>query len=183
MAHEDVDPVREWGRRLQNGDHTAMAEAFDRWSPLVHTLALRAVGNHHDAEDVTQQVFISAWRGRQTFDPERGSPAAWLIGITRRRCADLHAARAREPVAIGTELDHDRVAREDHAADRLLVAGLIAGLDEPRRTIMGLALYDELTHESIARTLDLPLGTVKSHVRRGLLHLRARLEEVHDESS
>ena len=81
--------------RLRDGSPDALAEAYDRWASLVHTLALRSLGSHHDAEDVTQQVFVSAWRSRHTLRPERGSVPGWLVGITRHRIADVHAQRAR----------------------------------------------------------------------------------------
>ena len=181
VVTDDLDAeVRELAIRLRDGDRTAFAEAYRRWSPLVHTLALRSLGNHHDAEDATQQVFVSAWRGRHTLDPDRGSPAAWLVGITRRRCADLHATRARHPVATSEDADI-RVAAPSPAVDldeRLVLAGLVEGMGEPRRTVVRMAFYDDQTHEVIATTLGMPLGTVKSHIRRGLVQLRTHVEEV-----
>ena len=68
---EQVD-VDDLAVRLRDGSRDALAEAYREWSSLVHTLALRSLGNHHDAEDVTQQVFVAAWRSRHTLRPERG---------------------------------------------------------------------------------------------------------------
>lgn len=177
VASDDV------GYRLRDGSREALEEAYQRWGSLVHTLAVRSLGNHHDAEDVTQQVFVAAWRSRHTLRPERGSVPGWLVGIARHKIADLHAARAR------ATRDAEAVAREavprEHAppadegvAARLLVDDEVAGLGEPRATVIRMAFYDELTHEEIARRLDMPLGTVKSHVRRSLIQLRKRMEEV-----
>jgi RNA polymerase sigma-70 factor (ECF subfamily) len=182
-ADTDVDDV---AVRLRAGSRDALEEAWTRWSGLVHTLAVRALGDHHDAEDVTQQVFVAAWRGRHTLDPTRGSVPGWLVGITRHKIADVHAQRARHA------RDAEAVAREalptSHApppderlAQRLLLADALDRLGEPRATAIRLALVDELTHEEVARRLDLPLGTVKSHIRRGLLTLRQHLEEVTDD--
>lgn len=172
--------VHSLARRFRDGDQAALAEAYRRWGTLVHSLALRSVGQHHDAEDITQQVFVSAWRGRHTLDPDRGSLAAWLVGITRNRCADHHAARARVTVAADLE-PPDEGRSSDDADDRIVLAALVDHLGEPRRTILTMAFYDDQTHQHIADALHLPLGTVKSHIRRGLLHLRRHLEEVnHD---
>jgi RNA polymerase sigma factor (sigma-70 family) len=171
--------------RLRDGSPDALAEAYDRWASLVHTLALRSLGSHHDAEDVTQQVFVSAWRGRHTLQPERGNVAAWLVGITRHRIADHHAQRARarrdaEAVAAETPpMTHDQPP-EDRLATRLLLADELERLGEPRAGIIRMAFVDELTHEEISHRLGMPLGTVKSHVRRGLLQLRNRIKEVGD---
>ena len=157
--------------------------------PLVHTLALRSLGNHHDAEDVTQQVFVAAWRSRHTLRPDRGTVAGWLVGITRHTVADVHAKRARQARDAArpppTPLPQRGTARhpQDQLAARLVLHDELGRLGEPRGTIVRMAFLEDLTHEEIAHRLQLPLGTVKSHVRRGLLHLRTRLEEVNREPS
>ncbi len=174
--------------RLRDGSPDALAEAYDRWASLVHTLALRSLGSHHDAEDVTQQVFVAAWRSRHTLKPEAGTVPGWLVGITRHRIADLHAQRARarrdaEAVAAAAPpLAHDPPA-EERLATRLLLADELDRLGEPRAGVIRMAFVDELTHEEISRRLGMPLGTVKSHVRRGLLQLRNRIKEVGDAPS
>lgn len=164
------------------GQEDCLAEAYRRWSALVFGVALRTLGDRSDAEDVTQQVFVSAWRGRATFDPSSGSLSAWLVGITRHRIADRLAARSRDQrtvAAVGGMHDTRAPAViDDRVVDRLVLAEEISRMDDPRRTILGLAFYEDHTYTQIAERLDLPLGTVKSHVRRGLLHLRDRLKEV-----
>ena len=189
MHTEELEAdTSELALRLRDGSQDALAEAFDRWASLVHTLALRSLGSHHDAEDVTQQVFVSAWRSRHTLRPERGSVPGWLVGIARHRIADVHAQRARaarDADAVAAEaapLSHDPPP-DERLAVRLLLADELQRLGDPRGPIIRMAFVDELTHEEIARRLDMPLGTVKSHVRRGLIQLRNRMKEVSGEPS
>jgi RNA polymerase sigma-70 factor, ECF subfamily len=183
----EVEPdLHDLAERLRSGSREALEEAWARWSSLVYTLALRSVGDHHDAEDVTQQVFVAAWRGRHTLRPDRGTVPGWLVGITRHKVADLHAQRSRQvrdAAAAAAEVLPDRHAPppEESLAARLLLADALDRLGEPRASAIRLALVDELTHEEVAQRLGLPLGTVKSHIRRGLAALRRHLEEVTDD--
>lgn len=168
--------VSDIGRLLAAGDESALAEAYRRWSRLVCTVALRSLPTQADAEDVTQTVFVSAWRSRHTFDPQSGNVPGWLLAITRRRIADFHRSRRDEiPVATVTDQPVDLV---DLSA-QISMADEIDELGEPASQIIRLAFYDDLTHQQIADKMGLPLGTVKSHVRRSLLKMRTRLEVTH----
>jgi RNA polymerase sigma factor (sigma-70 family) len=160
------------------GDERALAEAYRRWSSLVYTLALRNLGDVSEAEDVTQGVFVAAWQGRKGFDAGRSLPA-WLVGITRHRIADALAARSRDrtmEAALRQTAEADDGRDEPDLADRLLVAEELARLEPVPQQVLRLAFFEDLTHVQIAERLSLPLGTVKSHIRRGLDRLRSRME-------
>ena len=171
----------EVGLAFAEGHEWAIREAYLRWSRLIYTLALRATGNAADAEDVTQQVFVAAWNSRTKFDAETSRLPAWPTGIARHKIADHWAARSRDDRRI-TALEHASETKAsseeslDNIADRVLLADELARLEHPQRKIMELAFYQDLTHVQIASLLGMPLGTVKSHIRRSLDRLRHRLE-------
>ncbi|WP_043805728.1 RNA polymerase sigma factor [Paenarthrobacter aurescens] len=168
------------------GDESALVAAYRQFAPLVHTLALRSLRDRAAADDVTQEVFIRVWRSRDTFNPEVARLPAWIVGIARHVIADAHSASNREVrrvLAVAQVQDTGGGGPTEGAvevlADRLLLDGELDRLGEPQGAIMKLAFYEDLTHEQISRRLELPLGTVKSHIRRSLIHLRSRLEVDH----
>ncbi|OQR65302.1 RNA polymerase subunit sigma-24 [Streptomyces maremycinicus] len=166
-----------------SGDEAGLAAAYDRWGSLVYTLARRSLGDAREAEDVTQTVFLAAWKGRAGFAPERGALGAWLVGISRRKIADALSARTRraELAEAAAEwmsgLPTDRAAHPDAVLDRVLVARELARLPEAQRRVLTLAFYADLTQPQIAELTGWPLGTVKSHARRGLHRLGRNLED------
>lgn len=182
MTERAQDPAQaDLVRRLRAGDETAFSALYAQYGRLVHSIAVRLVGNHHDAEDVTQQVFVSAWRSRESLRDDAGSLPGWLATITRRRCADLAGSRARTSQteqAAAAVATLPMPADPARAVEEVTLAHTLASLGEPRTTIVRMAVIDDRRHEDIAATLGIPLGTVKSHIRRGLLHLRSQLEEV-----
>ncbi|MGW8350848.1 sigma-70 family RNA polymerase sigma factor [Streptomyces wedmorensis] len=176
-----LDPDDRIARGLARGDEDSLAAAYQRWGRLVHTLAARALGDPREAEDVSQQVFVAAWRGRANFRPERGSLPAWLTGITRRKIADALTARTRRTelaATLGASLEHeDRTDDEpERVLDRLVVAEGLSRLPRVQRDVLELAYFADLTQVQIADRTGMPLGTVKSHARRGLQRMRHSLE-------
>jgi RNA polymerase sigma factor (sigma-70 family) len=174
----------EVGRRFAAGDQQALAWAYERWAGQVHGMAVRAFGPGPDAEDITQQTFMSAWTGRAGFKPDKGPLPAWLVGVCRHKIADTWAKRARQQREAEAAMAEAKAmpsgpvtAGVDTAvADRVLLLDELDLLGQPQRGIIELAFFEDLTHAQIAVRTGLPLGTVKSHIRRTLERLRTRLE-------
>ncbi|MCH0564206.1 MULTISPECIES: sigma-70 family RNA polymerase sigma factor [unclassified Streptomyces] len=169
--------------RFLDGDESALADVHRAWKPLVYALARRGVGDAGEAEDITQSVFLAAWRGRKGFDPARGALSAWLVGITRRKVADALSARTRRGellAAAGSRMVLDERCRTSElqgALDRVLVHQAMAKLPEAQRRVLSLTFYDDLTQTQISQVTGWPLGTVKSHARRGLHRLGRCLQD------
>lgn len=163
---------------LVAGDPTALETAFRSWSGMVHAYCSRTVGAQ-DADDLTQQVFVQAWKSRQTFDPDRGVVPGWLIGIARNLVARHLQARGGAATPVATVRSEPEPDATDHLADRMVVTAAVDTLPEPQRSALRMSFYDGLSQSEIATRLDLPLGTVKSHHRRALIHLKSCLEHAH----
>lgn len=166
---------------LADGDEAALEETFHRWGGLVHAIALRSVGHAEDAQDVTQQVFVAAWHSHHTLRPGPQALPRWLVGITRNVVADSHERRRRADRDVGASVKaHPAVVHPfaDDVASRVYLQYELERLGSPRAEVLRLAVIEGYTHTEISELLDLPMGTVKSHVRRGLRMMRDRLEEV-----
>ena len=173
----DVDDL---ATRFPGGDEWLLRTVYDRYGGLVHRVASAVLTNDGDADDVTQAVFVDAWRARQSFDPQRGSLGGWLLSIARRRCVDRLRSRQRENrdvlAAAGQRPQPDDRADPERIIEQMVIADELARLSDGQRTVLELAFFDDLTSPQIAALTGMPLGTVKSHLRRGLAQLRRRWE-------
>ena len=162
--------------RFAAGDEQALRDVYDAWAGLVLGICQRMLPSIADAEEVAAQTFAEAWAARAKFDPKRGEMPSWLAGIARHRALDLlrRSRRIPDPVGEVAEIE-DPYDATDALADRMLVAALIRDLPVAQREVLSLTFWDDLTQTEIAERLGLPLGTVKSHSRRGLEALRQRL--------
>jgi RNA polymerase sigma factor (sigma-70 family) len=174
-------------QRIAAGDPVAVDECIDRYGALVWSLARRHLRQHADAEDAVQEIFIEIWRNAPRFDPGIASEATFITMISRRRLIDRQRKQSRavatqsmveEPAACSRTHEDGVDLKEDAARARLFMGSLRG---EERR-VLELALLEGLTQSQIAEAASMPLGTVKTHARRGLMRLREMLEADFDAS-
>jgi RNA polymerase sigma-70 factor (ECF subfamily) len=162
--------------RIRAGDQQATSQLYDRYAKVVYAVALRVLQDTGAAEDVLQDVFLQLWRNPDAFDASRGSLAAWLAVIARHRSIDRLRKRRPEVdvedcvIAGGPDLADE--------AERTLVIEkvrvVLAEMNPDQRKVLELAFFQGLTHTEIAEKTGEPLGTIKTRLRTGLQHLRAR---------
>lgn len=168
--------------RLRSRDPDALADLYDATVGKVLALARVILRNHADADDVVCEVYEHAWSRAGSFDGSRGTALAWLLAMCRSRALDRlrrRRARSRTLEALGRDPREDLVAGPEDILDCFqrghAVHAALAALVPERRQLIALAFFAGLTHQEIAAELAMPLGTVKSHLRRGLSELRERL--------
>lgn len=165
-------------QRIALGDRRAFDEFYDLTAPNLFAIALRVCRNRTMAEDVLQEAYVRVWRRASSFDPERGPPMPWLATIVRRLAID--ALRRRGPVEQLCDRDLEpnegnytlTTPTETRAMDGRILHRCLHELRPSARDCLMLAYFEDLSHAEIGARLGLPLGTVKSHIRRGLQQLR-----------
>jgi RNA polymerase sigma-70 factor (ECF subfamily) len=166
--------------RIVARDERALGELYDRHSRLLFGLLLRILRQRGDAEEVLQEVFVQTWTRADTYSPTLGSPAGWLIGIARNRAIDrLRTAGARlraveqadPPPPIETPETSASISEKQREVQRAL-----GSLPPEQRELITGAYFDGMSQSELAERFNLPLGTVKTRVRTGLLTLRGLLQ-------
>lgn len=173
-SHEMTDPLLpSLLQRLAQGDKAALADFYDLYAGLVNGLALRILRDVSEAEDVVQEVFLQAWRQADRYDPQRGTPEAWLCTMARTRALDRLrrrvARREDAPEAAPVVTLHPKKEEE------LAVRKALDGLSTDQRRAVELAYYGGLTQSEIAQALGEPLGTIKTRIRTAMIRLREAL--------
>ena len=172
------------------GSESAITKIYDATSRMVYGLALRITNDPFAAEDITLEVFLQVWRKAHTYDPARGTVSSWLITLTRSRAIDFlrsrkkNGANAESSSDSAPDLQDWRPGPEQISLQGERATLLHAALQElapERREAVELAYFSGLTHSEIADRTSLPLGTVKTRIRQGMMHLRELLS-VHAEA-
>ena len=164
-------------KRVAAGDADAVRECLDTYGGLVWSLARRMLRNTEDAEDVVQDVFVDIWKNAQRFDESLASETTFIAMIARRRIIDRVRYASRRVTADSLE---DVVTEPSVRTDRSMqlsveaneAAEAVAALRPEQRQVLQLAIVHGLSHQEIADATGMPLGTVKTHARRGLLAAR-----------
>jgi RNA polymerase sigma-70 factor, ECF subfamily len=167
--------------RVAAGDEESFAAIYDRYSRSVYSLAWKMLGDAHAAQEVTQEVFEGIWRGARAFAPGRGYARTWILAMAHHKSVDAlrrQRVRAAEPLSESHVDIVDVVAQALRRVEGAAVRAALASLSEAQRTVVVLAYYGGYTQHEIADRLGIPLGTVKTRIRDGLLRLRDRLKAV-----
>lgn len=163
---------------MRQGSEDALAQLYDRYSPLVYSVALRVLGDTGAAEDLLQEVFMQLWRNPSVFDSSRGSLGSWLAVISRNRAIDVLRKRKPETdvsdVIVAVERDLAGEADRNRVMEK--VRGLLGGMPSTQRTALEMAYFEGLSHSEISAKTGEPLGTIKTRIRTGLLALRKAFE-------
>ena len=168
--------------RIVARDELAVADLYDRHCRLLFGLILRIIRDRSEAEEILQEVFVLVWTRAETYNVSLGPPAAWLVRIARNRAIDrlrsnnvrLRAVEsAPEPEAAESPESRASVSEQQRA-----VAHALESLPSDQRVLIEHAYFQGLTQSELAERFKLPLGTVKTRIRTGMLALRAELSQV-----
>jgi RNA polymerase sigma-70 factor (ECF subfamily) len=172
-------PLAQLLSRCARGDEQAFAALYDATSRRVHGLVLRVVRDPAQAEEVTQEVYLQAWRTSAAYDEDKGSATSWLMTLAHRRAVDR--VRTAEAASRQDTTYHQRTQVVPHdttaeAAETSIearrVRTALRELTPVQREALELAFYGGYTHTEVATMLDLPVGTAKTRIRDGLIRLR-----------
>jgi RNA polymerase sigma factor (sigma-70 family) len=163
--------------RWQSGDEGDFESLFRQYERLVFKTAYLITGTREEAEDVLQEVFVSVWRSRHTFNPEKGKLTTWLHRITVNKCMERRRKKKLVSVSLdGLDLpeaqttDDALISKQEY--ERLIEA--MNSLDTRYRVVLILRYFDDLSYEEIAQAVSIPLGTVKSRINKALKLLRGQ---------
>jgi RNA polymerase sigma-70 factor (ECF subfamily) len=177
-------------QRIAAHDTAALADLYDRHSRLLFGLILRIVRDRGEAEELLQEAFVRVWTRAETYDAQVGRPLPWMVRLARNCAIDRLRAR-RSRAAIETPAAGERVAEAVPASDiqspeavvldaerRQALTDALAGLPAEQRQLIEAAFFGGYTHSELARRFGLPLGTVKTRIRTGMMAMRQRLEHT-----
>jgi RNA polymerase sigma factor (sigma-70 family) len=169
--------------RTGQGDRSAFRAVYQATSAKLFGVILRICGDRETAEDVLQEVYVSVWRKAEGFDPARASPITWLASVARNRAIDRIRARGSRPATAPIEAAEHAPdtapladATLEQSDERRRLEGCLDGLEPRHAAIVRTAFFEGRTYESLAEVEGVPVGTMKSWIRRSLIRLKTCLE-------
>ena len=174
--------------RVAQGDSNAISECLKRYGQLVWSVARKSWSDAATIEDVVQEIFIDVWKSADRYDPEKASEATFIATIARRRVIDRRRRAGAAPVKdlpddIDIGADDKSLDQVDLCDEARLAREAMDELKPDQRRVILMSVVDGLTHAEIASATGMPLGTVKSHIRRGLEQTAQKLRAAKGESS
>jgi len=168
-------------QRIASGDKTAVQDCLDKYGGLVWSLARRMLADNNEAEDAVQEIFIEIWKNAERFDENQSSETTFIAMIARRRLIDRIRKHARTPnIDSFEDILVEPAGKTDEevyvSIEAMQVAELMKDLRPEQKQVLQLSIVDGYSHQEICEALDIPLGTVKTHARRGLIQVREMLE-------
>jgi RNA polymerase sigma factor (sigma-70 family) len=184
LAGNELDTEVELMTLVAGGDLRSFEQLYDRTSVAAFSAAMRIVNDRGTAADVTQEAFIELWRHRESYQPDRGAPRSWLVGIARNKAIDAYRrglTRGGPPrpewinePAAAYSTEEATIARDEAR----LVRNALQELPAEQFAVIDLAYFGGLTQSEISSQLKLPLGTVKGRVRLAMRHLQGSLAQL-----
>jgi RNA polymerase sigma-70 factor (ECF subfamily) len=172
---------------VAEGEPGAVRACVETFGAIVWSLASRSCPTREDAEDATQEIFTDLWRSAGRFDDGRSTAHGFVAMIARRRLIDRRRKQQRRPVLVtmpeGLEASHDEHEKIDQRIRAREALRLLEELKPQQRRMLELSLVHGMSHSQIAAEMEIPLGTVKTGIRRGLAQARARLAEKNEPRS
>jgi RNA polymerase sigma-70 factor (ECF subfamily) len=178
-------------RAAAQGDREALGALYDRFSPLLLSVAHRMLGSTREAEDLVHDVFLEAWHRARHYDRARGSVRTWLMLRLRSRALDRLRATKRAGAVLfdealqprGGSVSETHTAAPDAALDHKALVHALATLPKDQRAVLELGYFAGQSCAEIAGALSVPVGTVKSRMSRAIAHLRTQLQEREEDAS
>ncbi len=173
-------------QRIASGEEMALSELYDRYAGLLYGFAVKMLKSVEDSQDIIQEVFLQVWNKAASYQSSKGSVYTWLVTMTRNRVIDRIRSKGFKRLSMNFDISSLSLAADPRSSDphtktvaaeyRQLVAGALGRLQESEQQVLALAYYEGYSQSEIAEKLSIPLGTVKSRMRKGMISMRSWLE-------
>ncbi|WP_246043124.1 sigma-70 family RNA polymerase sigma factor [Fodinibius saliphilus] len=188
VAHGNSDDEVQLMKRIQSRDAYALEELYELYERLLFSMVLSIVKKREEAEDLLQEIFVKIWKKAESFDPERGNVYSWIVTVARNKAIDRirskgYKTQKKQSVSIHEPLfslegdKYDPMETTIFSDRAELVKKALDKIPEKQSEVIKIAYYRGMTQSEISDHLDIPLGTVKTRTRQGMIKLKRILGE------